>query len=130
MNDGSGQQYGPAEESIEWAIRIVSRRWRLRCHEAQDFAQEIRMYFLQHDTLSRGQGRQGHPRTYFLRIVTRRAIDWRRRRTGRDAGTLRAAAILPSDSAECICLPDPSASSDPSAFVMLQEQIACADRVA
>jgi hypothetical protein len=97
--------------------------------EAQDLAQEVRMFFFQHPDLS-ARPVTTYPRAYFLRIVIRRAIDYRRRTYGRDAGRPRPASFLQLGDSECVRIADVSASANPATLAMNSEQMNCAERVA
>jgi DNA-directed RNA polymerase specialized sigma24 family protein len=83
MDVSDWRAYTTYEQAIEWAIKSVVRRWRWRVDEAEDFAQDVRLYFLEHREHLRSVDGPPHPRLYFLRIVVRRAVDWERHRRGR-----------------------------------------------
>jgi DNA-directed RNA polymerase specialized sigma24 family protein len=94
------RDYHVHEGEIEWAIEVVARRWRLQFDQTEDFAQDVRMYFLEHYNCPREPG--AHP-AYFLRIVTRRAIDWQRRIAGRRlAPSKTRMTVAPSEAVETV----------------------------
>lgn len=83
MESPARRLYALYEDAIEWAIIVVARRWRMRADAVQDFGQDVRVYFLERADRFCVREDTRNPRALFLRIVARRAIDWRRRVAGR-----------------------------------------------
>src|SRR4051812_42688308 len=83
-DDTLGDLYLTYRDLIEWAIAFVCRRHGLHGDEAQDFAGDVRLHFLDPKAavLRRFAGRS-QPKTYICTVVNRQAIDGHIKRRGR-----------------------------------------------
>ena len=72
------------QSRIEQAIRLVCRRHRLPAEDAEDFASDARIHFMENDFAAL-RGFRGHSSisTYILTVVTHFGQDWRNARWGK-----------------------------------------------
>jgi RNA polymerase sigma factor (sigma-70 family) len=72
------------QSTIEQAIRLVCRRHRLPPEDAEDFASDARIHFMENDFAAL-RGFRGHSSlsTYILTVVTHFGQDWRNARWGK-----------------------------------------------